>query len=98
MITFVSIFHFPSFLSSYEEDRDAKTLLKEYDIPDYFRDDLFKLVGESRRPPYRWFLIGPARSGDVIKKILLDHETCFSHLKEQLCILTRWQHRLGTHW
>ena len=49
--------------SSYDEDRDAKTLLGEYDIPEYFRDDLFKLVGEKRRPPYRWFLIGPARSG-----------------------------------
>lgn len=40
-------------------------LLHEYSIPKCFSDDLFDLVeaSDSNRPPWRWLLIGPSRSG-----------------------------------
>jgi histone arginine demethylase JMJD6 len=32
----------------------------------YFREDLLGIVGEKRRPPYRWVVFGPARSGSSL--------------------------------
>ncbi|KAK9156943.1 hypothetical protein Scep_003517 [Stephania cephalantha] len=34
----------------------------DYEVPEYFREDLFSLLG-SERPDYRWVIIGPAGSG-----------------------------------
>lgn len=58
------------FDSRFDEDRTAKVLLTDYSVPSYFPEDLFSLVGERRRPPYRWFLAGPARSGAANSCIL----------------------------
>jgi histone arginine demethylase JMJD6 len=54
------------FDSAFDDDRHAKSILDDYRVPVYFRDDLFRLVKESRRPPYRWFLVGPERSGTCV--------------------------------
>jgi len=54
------------FEGSFDEDRLAKSLLTDYRVPTYFNEDLFHLVGEKRRPPYRWFLVGPERSGTCV--------------------------------
>ncbi|KAI9271928.1 hypothetical protein BDA99DRAFT_501348 [Phascolomyces articulosus] len=61
------------FDSGFYKDRRKKkrqnqlnTLLGDYQVPEYFSDDLFRLTGERRRPPYRWLVIGGARSGTGI--------------------------------
>ena len=54
------------FDSNFDEDRVSKKLLSHYHVPSYFNEDLFHLVGERRRPPYRWFLVGPERSGTTV--------------------------------
>lgn len=35
----------------------------EFEIPEYFKQDLMSVVGPRRRPDYRWLIIGPALAG-----------------------------------
>ena len=37
--------------------------MQEYTTPEYFQEDLFQHVGDRRRPPHKWLVLGPARSG-----------------------------------
>jgi len=54
------------FESSLEDRKEGKKLLKHFDVPKYFRDDLFSIMGDDRRPPFRWWAIGPRRSGSTV--------------------------------
>jgi histone arginine demethylase JMJD6 len=49
--------------SQFDTD-ERNVILDEYDVPCCFDTDLFRLIDDSnQRPPFRWILIGPERSG-----------------------------------
>ena len=49
-----------------KKGKNSQCLLDEMEIPPYFKDDILCLVDEKKRPPFRWFLLGPKRSGSQI--------------------------------
>jgi len=40
----------------------APDMLQDYTVPEYFKEDFLELLGDVR-PEYRWFIMGPMRSG-----------------------------------
>ncbi|KAG7587480.1 F-box-like domain superfamily [Arabidopsis thaliana x Arabidopsis arenosa] len=41
----------------------APELLKDYSVPHLFQEDWFEILDKESRPPYRWLIVGPERSG-----------------------------------
>ncbi len=37
-------------------------------VPKYFDEDLFSVLGEAGRPDFRWLIMGPPRSGSTFHK------------------------------
>lgn len=46
----------------------APSLAAEYTVPEFFAEDMFRVLGENYRPDYRWLIAGPARSGSSFHK------------------------------
>ncbi|KAG6705463.1 hypothetical protein I3842_07G180400 [Carya illinoinensis] len=41
----------------------APGLLKDYSVPYLFQEDFFDVLDRDQRPPFRWLIVGPERSG-----------------------------------
>jgi hypothetical protein len=53
----------PLFVFDKEFATKVPQLAKDYTVPEYFQEDFFALLGEEKRPDYRWLIIGPKKSG-----------------------------------
>ncbi len=41
------------FDGTFADRRGSRGMRREYEVPPYFREDLMRLAGDKRRPPYR---------------------------------------------
>eukprot|EP00916_Digyalum_oweni_P024201 GHVL01040020.1.p1 GENE.GHVL01040020.1~~GHVL01040020.1.p1 ORF type:complete len:396 (-),score=80.29 GHVL01040020.1:292-1479(-) len=54
------------FESAIESSALTKSLLDDFNTPPCFPFDFMSVLGDHHRPPHRWFLIGPKRSGTTV--------------------------------
>lgn len=55
----------PLYLFDQEFVTKIPALGSQYQVPQYFSEDLFSLLGPDARPAYRWLIIGPKRAGST---------------------------------
>jgi hypothetical protein len=58
----------PIYLFDNDFAEKVPQFLKEYEVPMYFREDFFSLLGPKDRPSFRWILVGPPKSGSSFHK------------------------------
>jgi len=59
----------PLYLFDKNFTQSAPKLASDYEVPQYFSDDLFALLdGTQHRPDFRWLIVGPPRSGSSFHK------------------------------
>mmetsp|Transcript_49428 Transcript_49428/g.106454 ORF Transcript_49428/g.106454 Transcript_49428/m.106454 type:complete len:520 (-) Transcript_49428:534-2093(-) len=51
------------FETNVDDNGYIRELAKDYEVPDLFPQDWLALVNNEARPPFRWFCVGPKRSG-----------------------------------
>lgn len=54
------------FETGMESNADMSKLKEDFTVPDLFPHDWFGLLNKEARPPFRWFCIGPRRSGTTV--------------------------------
>eukprot|EP00397_Hematodinium_sp_SG-2012_P023321 GEMP01024220.1.p1 GENE.GEMP01024220.1~~GEMP01024220.1.p1 ORF type:complete len:402 (+),score=69.82 GEMP01024220.1:32-1207(+) len=54
------------FQSALHEETHSNELLQDYSLPPHFPCNFLNLVGRDKKPPWRWFCIGPKRSGTTV--------------------------------
>jgi len=54
------------FETNVDDNGYIRALTSDYEVPDVFPHDWLGLVNNDSRPPFRWFCIGPKRSGTTV--------------------------------
>ncbi|KAG8503228.1 hypothetical protein CXB51_001046 [Gossypium anomalum] len=53
----------PLYIFDHKFGEAAPGLLDDYNVPQIFQEDFFDVLDRDSRPPFRWLIIGPERSG-----------------------------------
>lgn len=54
------------FEATFHDNTEMLSLLDDFETPDLFPHDWLNLMNRDSRPPFRWFCIGPKRSGTTV--------------------------------